>query len=90
MTDTLRNSIDDEKLRGLFDRIVSEETRKRDCAEAVKEIYDEAKSSGFDLPALREIVKAHFIAEDAKKRAKAEAKAELAQVYADALQLKLF
>lgn len=85
-----RNSIDDAALRAIFDRIISEETRKRESAENLKEIYEEAKSQGFDLPALKETVKAHWIAEDARKRAKAESKAEMAQIYADALQLRLF
>lgn len=84
------NGIDDTKLRPIFERIVAEETRKRETAEAIKEIYDEAKSLGFDPAALRETVRAHFIAEDAKKRMRAEAKAEMAQLYADALQLRLF
>jgi uncharacterized protein (UPF0335 family) len=90
MTDIGHNSFDNTKLREQFDALVNLETQKRDTAENIKEQLEVAKSIGFDPSALREMVKAHFIMLDAKKKAKAEAKAEIAAVYANALQLELF
>lgn len=85
----MNNSIDDTKLRAVFDRIVSEEARKRETAEAIKEIYVDAKSQGFDVPALKETVKAYWVAQDEAKKRKLSEKMEIADVYKRACQIEL-
>jgi uncharacterized protein (UPF0335 family) len=56
----------DERLASIVERIVNLENEKRGCAEDIKEIYLEAKSAGYDVPALRIVVK-HAIESDAKR-----------------------
>ncbi|MCX7898491.1 MAG: DUF2312 domain-containing protein [Methylocystis sp.] len=90
MTEPTHNSVDDAALRAIFDRIVAVEEEKRECAADLAELYKEAKSQGFDLPALRETVKAHFLLQDEDRRRKAREKEEIADLYKRALQLPLF
>lgn len=68
------------QLKSLVERIESVETDMRERAEDRKEIYQEAKSAGFDVPSLRAIVRMRR--EDATKRAEREA---LVELYKDTL-----
>jgi len=49
-------SVSAAQLRAFVERIEAEEERKREIAEEIKEIYAEAKGTGFDTKALRKIV----------------------------------
>jgi uncharacterized protein (UPF0335 family) len=63
------------QLKSIVERIESVETDMRERADDRKEIYQEAKSSGFDIPSIRAIVRMRR--EDAAKRAEREAMIEL-------------
>ena len=49
-------SVSAAQLRAFVERIEAEEERRREIAEEIKEIYAEAKGTGFDTRALRKIV----------------------------------
>jgi uncharacterized protein (UPF0335 family) len=66
----------DERLASIVERIVNLENGKREAAEDIKEVFAEAKSAGYDVPALRIVVK-HTIESDAK-RAKRQTAEEIA------------
>lgn len=68
MTD-LSNS--KELLKSLVERIEKLTEEKQAIADDIKDVYAEAKSSGFDTPALRALIKRR--AEDAAKREEREA-----------------
>lgn len=53
MSDTLSH----EQLRAFVERIETLESEKRATAEAIKEVYAEAKGFGFDTSVLRTIIK---------------------------------
>jgi uncharacterized protein (UPF0335 family) len=59
-----------EKLRQTVARIENLETEKAEVAEQIKEVYGEAKSLGFDVKALRAVVKLRK--QNANDRAEAE------------------
>lgn len=63
------------QLKSIIERIETVETEMREQAEGRKEIYQEAKSAGFDVPSIRAIVRMRR--EDAAKRAEREAMIEL-------------
>lgn len=66
-------------LRSLRDRIVRREEEKKAVADDIKGIYAEAKSLGFDVKALRIVVKREM--EDAAQKAKRRETEELAELY---------
>lgn len=66
-------------LRSLRDRIVRLEEEKKSIAEDIKGVYAEAKSQGFDVKALRVVVKRAM--EDESAKAKRRETEELAEVY---------
>jgi len=59
-----------EKLRQTVARIERLEEEKKEVAEQIKEVYGEAKSMGFDVKALRQIVRIRKI--DAQEREEQE------------------
>ena len=48
---------DNATLQGIVDRLHRLEDERRQAADAIKEIYLEAKSAGFDAKAVRQVVK---------------------------------
>lgn len=72
MADTGHNS--KEQLRSIVDRIDRLMDDRQQLAEDINDIYREAKSQGYDVPALRAVVKARR--EDAEKRRAFEALVE--------------
>jgi uncharacterized protein (UPF0335 family) len=46
-----------ERLRSLVERIERLEEEKKALADDIKEIYSEAKSSGFDVKVLRQVIR---------------------------------
>jgi uncharacterized protein (UPF0335 family) len=60
------NSIDKTKLKEIISRIENIEEERSELASDVRSIYAEAKSSGFDVAALRQIIKMRK--QDAEKR----------------------
>lgn len=59
------------QLKAIVERVEREETAKAEISEAIKEIYQEAKSNGMDPKTIRKIVAIRR--QDPKKRAEAEA-----------------
>ena len=71
------------QLKSIVERIESEEERKAEAVENIKEIYAEAKSNGFDPAALRHLIKERR--EDMDKRKKRQTREEMVEVYRAAL-----
>ena len=63
MSESGHNS--NQQLKSITERINRLEDEKKDASDAIREIYAEAKSNGFDVPALRAVVKRQRA--DAKK-----------------------
>jgi uncharacterized protein (UPF0335 family) len=78
------NGVDGGHLKAFIDRIEKLEEEKRALADDVKDIYAEAKGTGFDPKIMRKIIALR------KKSADARAEeAELLRLYGDALQMTL-
>jgi uncharacterized protein (UPF0335 family) len=75
---TISNS--DGQLKALVERIEHVNQEIKDLAEGRKEIYVDAKTNGFDVPALRAI-----IAKRAKDQAKLKSLEEMMDVYETSL-----
>lgn len=65
----------DNQLKSIVSRINTLMDEKRQISEDITDVYAEAKGNGFDVPALRAIVKAQR--EDAEKRRAREAMVDL-------------
>jgi uncharacterized protein (UPF0335 family) len=65
----------DNQLKSIVSRINTLMDEKKEISDSISEVYLEAKSNGFDVPALRAIVKAQR--EDVEKRQAREAQIEL-------------
>ena len=78
------NAVDGSHLRTFIERIEKLEEEKRAIADDVKDIYSEAKGTGFDPRIIRKIIALR------KKSADARAEeAELLRLYGDAIQFDL-
>jgi uncharacterized protein (UPF0335 family) len=55
MTDEI-NTVHGSQLRSITERIERLEEEKREIADAVKEVYAEAKGNGFDTAILRKVI----------------------------------
>lgn len=84
MTETEKtdNGITGKRLVSFIERVERMEEEKDAAIEDIKEIYGEAKATGFDVKTLREIVKLRKM--DTEKRREAE---ELLDVYKIAVGL---
>ncbi len=80
MSEVGHNSVASEHLLSVVERIERLEHEKAEIAEAVKEVYAEAKGNGFDVKALRKLVYLRKL--DPSKLAEDKAMLEL---YASAL-----
>lgn len=69
-----------QRLRSFIERIETLEEEKAALAEDIKEIYSEAKGTGFDVKAIRKIIALRKI--DAEKRREAE---EILDLYKTAI-----
>ena len=81
MTDIGHNS--GGQLRSIVERIQRLEEDKKAIAEDIREVYAEAKGNGYDVPALREIVK--VLSEDGDKKRKREEREAVVESYKGAL-----
>lgn len=72
--------ISSEHLRQFIERIEKLTEEKAEIMDGIKEVYNEAKSNGFDVPVLRQIIKNRK--QDREKLAEQE---ELMAVYMTAL-----
>ena len=64
MTDIVNQETADQ-LKRYISSIENYEAEKKEIAERLKEVYDEAKSAGFDLKTIRQIVKIRKSDQDA-------------------------
>jgi len=60
-----------DQLKAFIERIETLEEEKRQTAEDIREVYSEAKGNGFDVPALRAIVRIRKQDADTRKEADA-------------------
>ena len=81
MTDTVGNNVA-ARLRGFIERIERLEEEKAAIGADIKEVYSEAKGTGFDTKVLRDVIKLRKM--DQNERAE---KAEILRVYLDALDM---
>jgi uncharacterized protein (UPF0335 family) len=51
------NSLDKDRLRSLIERIEAIEAERAELASDISDVYSEAKGQGFDVAALRQVVK---------------------------------
>ena len=57
MNDVGHNSVSKDQLRSIIERIEQREEEKKVVADDIKDIYSEAKGNGYDVKALRTIVR---------------------------------
>lgn len=65
------NSQSQTQLRSIIERVERLETEKAEISEQIKEVYAEAKGNGFDVKALRQVIRLRRI--DRAKRQEMEA-----------------
>ena len=80
MSDVGHNSISKDQLRSIIERIEQREEEKKVVADDIKDIYSEAKGNGYDVKALRTIVRMRK--QDAGERAEQDA---ILETYMNAL-----
>ena len=71
MTEIGHNSIAKDQLKSIIERVERLEEDKRAISDDIKDVYSEAKGNGYDVRALRAIVR--YRKEDAQDRAEREA-----------------
>lgn len=72
-----------ERLKAFIERIERLETEKSELAEDIKEVYLEAKGTGFDVKTIRKIVKLRKL--DSEKRAEED---QVLELYKSAIGLE--
>jgi uncharacterized protein (UPF0335 family) len=82
MSEPGHNSISKDQLRSIIERIENVEAEKKITTELIGDIYKEAKGNGYDVKALRTIVRMRK--QDAGERAEQEA---ILQTYMNALNM---
>ena len=80
MNDVGHNSVSKDQLRSIIERIEHEEEAKKVITDDIKDIYSEAKGNGYDVKALRTIVRMRK--QDAGERAEQDA---ILETYMNAL-----
>ncbi|MEG8098871.1 DUF2312 domain-containing protein [Candidatus Liberibacter brunswickensis] len=56
MIGSIQNNVTQDQLRNLVERLEHLEEEKKNISENIKDIYNEAKSTGFDVKAIRKIL----------------------------------
>jgi uncharacterized protein (UPF0335 family) len=77
------NGINVNHLKSFVERIERLDAEKDAIGEDIKEVYQEAKSSGFDPKVMRKVIRLRKQAESARKEA-----AEILSLYCDALDMQ--
>lgn len=75
------------QLQSIVDRIERLEDEKAALAEDIKEVFAEAKGNGFDVAAIRLVLKERKIARDEAKKRKADEVEAIAETYRHQLNL---
>jgi uncharacterized protein (UPF0335 family) len=79
----MKNSVDAGHLRAFIERIERLEEEKRTIADDIKDVYGEAKATGYDAKAMRKIVAMRR--QDHQKRKEEE---EILELYLSALGME--
>jgi len=74
-----------DQLKQYIEGIENYENQKKDISESIKEIFDNAKSAGFDVKTIRKIIKLRKT-----DPAKAQEEQYLLETYCESLQMDLF
>jgi len=74
-----------QRVKSFVERIERLEAEKLELSEDIKELYSEAKGTGFDVKALKRIVKLR-----ASDKNKLQEEAAILQLYAEAIDMPLF
>jgi len=77
------NSVDSGHLKAFIERIEKLEEEKRAIADDIKDVYGEAKGSGFDPKIMRKIVSLRR-----QEKGKREEEAEILELYLEALGMQ--
>lgn len=85
---TISNSVDTGLLDSYVERLREKEEARRLIVDDMKEILQEAVSSGFEGPAIKAVLRMVLMNEKQKEREKL--KAETLGIYANALQIEMF
>lgn len=80
MSELGHNSVNGDHLRAFVERVETLESEKRDTAELIKDVYSEARSTGFDAKTIRTIV-----AMRRKEKAKRDEEEAILSLYLSAL-----
>ena len=80
MNDVGHNSVSKDQLRSIIERIEQREEEKKVVTDDIKDIYSEAKGNGYDVKALRTIVRMRK--QDAGERAEQDV---ILEIYMNAL-----
>lgn len=81
-------NIDSGRLKSFIDRIERLEAEKQSLAEDLKEVYGEAKSAGYEIKALKQVVKLRKIVENPKLKNKMDEEQYWIDAYKNALGLE--
>jgi len=73
------------RLVAFLERVERLESEKSDIAEDIKEVYSEAKATGYDTKTMKKLIKLRAM--DLEKRREED---ELLTLYANAIQMTLF
>ena len=65
------SAVSRDQLKSIIERVENREQAKREVADEIRDIYAEAKGNGYDVKALRTIVRMR--AQDAEERRESEA-----------------
>ncbi|MDX9689893.1 MAG: DUF2312 domain-containing protein [Proteobacteria bacterium] len=84
MSDTTSGEVSSERLRSFILRIEKLEESKASVLEDIKDVYGEAKSTGFDIKTIRQIVRLRRL--EVEKRREQE---ELLDLYKSALGMEV-
>lgn len=89
MTDTApgighNSGLSADRLRNIVSRAQSLANERKEIGEAIRDLFVEAKSAGFDIKVLRKVLA--LLAMDVEQRKEAEAQAELVDTYMDAIE----
>ena len=85
MTETTNGNIDATRLNSIIDRIERLETEKKNIAEDIKEVYGEAKSSGYAIKPLKAIIKLKMAS--ASEKSKIDEEQYWIEIYKNALEI---
>jgi len=87
-TTTETPNIDNQRLKSFIDRIEKLEVEKKNLADDLKEVYNEAKSAGYETKALRQVVKLRRIIENPKLKNQLDEEQYWVDAYKTALGLE--